>query len=77
MIGDTQGHYRIDKRIGVGGMGEVYRADTRLDRTVAVKVLPAYFADNPDLKRRFEREAKTISNLNHPPHDIGQHTRGK
>ena len=48
-------------------MGEVYRArDTRLGRTVAIKVLPAQFASDPQLKRRFEREAKTISSLNHP-----------
>ena len=57
-------------------MGEVYKArDTRLDRTVAIKVLPAHVASDPDLKRRFEREAKTISSLNHPHictlYDIG------
>jgi serine/threonine protein kinase len=58
-------------------MGEVYRAkDTRLDRTVAIKVLPAHLADRADLKERFEREARTVSNLNHPHictlYDIGQ-----
>ena len=58
-------------------MGEVYRArDTRLDRTVAIKVLPEHVAADPDLKQRFEREAKTISSLNHPHictlYDIGQ-----
>jgi eukaryotic-like serine/threonine-protein kinase len=58
-------------------MGEVYKArDTRLERTVAIKVLPVHFADNPDLRQRFEREAKTISSLNHPNictlFDVGQ-----
>ncbi len=57
-------------------MGEVYQArDTRLDRTVAIKVLPEHVASNPELKQRFEREAKTISSLNHPHictlHDVG------
>ena len=48
-------------------MGEVYKAkDTRLDRTVAIKVLPSHLADNPDLKQRFEREARAVSSLNHP-----------
>ena len=55
----------------------MYRArDTRLDRTVAIKVLPSHLSDNPDLKQRFEREAKTISQLNHPNictlYDVGQ-----
>ena len=58
-------------------MGEVYKAtDTRLERTVAIKVLPAHVASDPDLKQRFEREAKTISSLNHPHictlYDVGQ-----
>ncbi len=54
--------YEIVSAIGAGGMGEVYKArDTRLDRTVAIKVLPAHVASDPDLKQRFEREAKTIS----------------
>ncbi len=53
--------------VGAGGMGEVYRArDTRLERTVAIKVLPSHLCDSPDLKPRFEREAKAISQLNHP-----------
>ncbi len=64
--GTTLGPYEILSPIGAGGMGEVYKAtDTRLDRTVAIKVLPEYVAADPDLKQRFEREAKTISSLNH------------
>jgi serine/threonine protein kinase len=55
------------EKIGAGGMGEVYRAvDTRLDRTVAIKILPSHFSGNPELKQRFEREAHVISNLSHP-----------
>ena len=74
--GTTLGPYSVTAKIGEGGMGEVYKArDTRLDRTVAIKVLPEHVAADPDLKRRFEREAKTISSLNHPHictlHDIG------
>jgi Tol biopolymer transport system component len=61
------GPYEIVAPLGAGGMGEVYRAkDTRLDRDVAVKILPAGFAANPEFKARFEREAKTISQLSHP-----------
>jgi eukaryotic-like serine/threonine-protein kinase len=57
-------------------MGEVYRArDTRLNRTVAIKVLPTHLADRPELRERFEREARTVASLNHPHictlHDIG------
>ncbi len=64
--GTQLGPYEIVSAIGAGGMGEVYKAtDTRLDRTVAIKVLPAHVADDPDLRQRFEREAKTISSLNH------------
>lgn len=65
--GQRLGPYEIASRIGAGGMGEVWKArDTRLDRSVAIKVLPAEFARNAQLKSRFEREAKTISQLNHP-----------
>ena len=74
--GTTLGPYSVTAKIGEGGMGEVYKArDTRLDRTVAIKVMPAHVASDPDLKQRFEREAKTISSLNHPHictlYDIG------
>lgn len=65
--GTKLGPYEILSALGAGGMGEVYRArDTRLDRTVAIKVLPSHLSSNPDLKQRFEREAKSISSLNHP-----------
>jgi serine/threonine-protein kinase len=65
--GRTLGHYRIVERIGAGGMGEVYRArDERLDRDVAIKVLPEEVAGDPDRMRRFEREAKALAALNHP-----------
>ena len=65
--GRRLGPYEILSAIGAGGMGEVYRAkDTRLDRIVAIKVLPAHLADRPELRERFEREARTIASLNHP-----------
>lgn len=65
--GTHLGPYEIAAPLGAGGMGEVYRArDTRLERTVAIKILPAQFSSDPVRKQRFEREAKTISNLNHP-----------
>ena len=65
--GSSLGPYEIVSPIGAGGMGEVFLArDTRLDRSVAIKVLNREFADNPQLKQRFDREAKTISQLNHP-----------
>ncbi len=65
--GTTLGPYQIDAPLGAGGMGEVYKArDTRLDRTVAIKVLPEHVAADPDLKQRFEREAGTVAALNHP-----------
>lgn len=64
--GTRLGPYEIVAPIGAGGMGEVYRArDTRLDRNVAFKVLPADLANDPQFKLRFEREAKTISQMNH------------
>ena len=67
VAGTRLGPYEVVEPIGAGGMGEVYRArDTRLDRDVAVKVLPSEFNTNAQLKIRFEREAKTISQLNHP-----------
>lgn len=65
--GRRLGPYEIVGPLGAGGMGEVYRAkDTRLQRTVAIKVLPLHLSDNPDLKQRFEREARAISGLSHP-----------
>ena len=65
--GRKLGPYEILGPLGAGGMGEVYRArDPRLDRTVAIKVLPAHLADNAELKERFDREAKAVSGLNHP-----------
>jgi len=61
------GPYETQSPLGAGGMGEVYRArDTRLDRTVAVKILPSHLSENPEAKQRFDREARTISSLNHP-----------
>jgi Tol biopolymer transport system component len=65
--GTKLGPYEIQSPLGAGGMGEVYRAkDTRLDRTVAIKVLPAHLSADPQLKQRMEREAKAISALQHP-----------
>jgi serine/threonine protein kinase len=71
------GPYEIVSSIGAGGMGEVYRAkDTRLDRMVAIKVLPEHLSSNPQLRERFDREAKAISSLSHPHicplYDVGQ-----
>src|SRR5499427_4016690 len=64
--GTKLGPYEIVAPIGAGGMGEVYRAkDTRLDRTVAVKVLPQHLSASPEIRQRFEREAKTISQFSH------------
>ena len=65
--GTTLGHYQVTAKIGEGGMGEVYRArDTKLDRDVALKVLPEAFTSDPDRLARFEREAKVLASLNHP-----------
>src|ERR1700683_5425856 len=74
--GTKLGPYEIQSPLGAGGMGEVYRAkDTRLDRTVAVKILPSHLSDNVEAKQRFDREARAISSLNHPNictlHDVG------
>jgi serine/threonine protein kinase/Tol biopolymer transport system component len=74
--GNKLGPYEIQAPLGAGGMGEVYRArDTRLDRTVAIKVLASHLASSPELKQRLEREARAISSLNHPNichlYDIG------
>ncbi len=66
-VGSRLGHYDVTAKIGEGGMGEVYRArDTKLDRDVALKVLPQAFTDDPDRLARFEREAKVLASLNHP-----------
>src|ERR1700745_3795066 len=75
--GTKLGPYEIQSPRGAGGLGEVYRArDTRLDRTVAVKVLPVHLSDKPEARERFEREAKAISSLNHPNicqlYDVGE-----
>jgi len=75
--GTRLGPYEIVAPLGAGGMGVVYRArDTRLERTVAIKVLPPHLSSDPALRQRFEREAKIVSSLNHPHicvlHDIGQ-----
>jgi eukaryotic-like serine/threonine-protein kinase len=65
--GTRLGPYEIQSPLGAGGMGEVYRArDTRLDRTVAIKILPTHLSADPEFKQRFEREARTVSSLNHP-----------
>src|ERR1700686_4975242 len=74
--GTKLGPYESQSLLGAGGMGEVYRArDTRLERTVAIKVLPTHLSSDPELKARFEREARAISSLSHPHictlHDVG------
>ncbi len=67
MIGQALAHYRVTAAIGAGGMGEVYRAtDTKLGRDVALKVLPAELAQDPDRLARFRREAQLLASLNHP-----------
>src|SRR5262249_51212326 len=75
--GTRLGPYEISTPLGAGGMGEVYRArDTRLGREVAIKVLPASLSGSPETRARFEREARTVSSLNHPHictlHDVGR-----
>src|SRR6201987_1266637 len=74
--GTKLGPYEIQSPLGAGGMGEVYRArDTRLDRLVAVKILSSHLSENTEARQRFDREARTISSLNHPNvctlHDVG------
>ncbi len=65
--GTRLGSYEVTALIGQGGMGEVYRArDTKLDRNVALKVLPDLFADDPERLARFQREARVLASLNHP-----------
>jgi serine/threonine protein kinase len=75
--GKRLGPYEITSAIGAGGMGEVYKArDTRLNRTVAIKVLPADVASDPQYRERFDREARVVATLNHPHictlHDVGR-----
>src|ERR1700758_1168762 len=75
--GAKLGPYEIQSPLGAGGMGEVYRArDTRLDRTVAIKILPEHLSGNPAARQRFDREARAISSLSHPNichlYDVGQ-----
>jgi len=77
MIGNTLSHYKIISKLGQGGMGEVYLAeDSRLDRKVALKILPQHLSERAELRERFEREARAVSSLNHPHictlHDIGE-----
>jgi len=67
VLGQKLGPYEMVSLLGAGGMGEVYRAkDTRLDRSVAIKVLPSQLASDPEKRQRFEREARSISTLSHP-----------
>ena len=67
LLGKKLSHYTVEEKVGAGGMGEVYRArDTRLDRTVAIKALPAAVAGDPARLARFEREAKLLASLSHP-----------
>ena len=67
MVGESLGHYRILEKIGAGGMGVVYRArDERLERDVAIKVLPAGLLSDEDARKRFRKEALALAHLNHP-----------
>ena len=67
LTGRRLGAYQLYERIGIGGMGEVYRArDTKLGRDVAIKILPPHFTNHPDRLARFEREARVLASLNHP-----------
>ena len=78
--GTRLGPYEIQTALGAGGMGEVYKArDTRLDRSVAIKVLASAVASDPTLRARFEREARAVAALDHPHicgiYDVGEHDR--
>src|ERR1700682_6119572 len=76
--GTMLGPYEIESALGAGGQGEVYRArDVRLNRTVAIKILPSHLSSNPEAEQRFDREARAISSLSHPNvchlYDVGSH----
>ena len=78
MVVPTISHYKVLEKIGEGGMGQVYRAtDTKLNRDVALKILPQHLSERAELWERFEREARAVSSLNHPHicaiYDIGEH----
>jgi len=78
MVGQTLAHYKILEKIGSGGMGDVYLAeDTKLERKVALKVLPAELAESDERRARFARKAKAIAALKHPQHRDGAFGRRK